>query len=145
MKCNVGGFTIENIEDAHKFLKLMQEEDFNYYFNNFKLTNPKLEKAEDGSYYISMDDFYGDIEDDLEKIAAKCIEKNIHATFYISHFGNGDGDDGRYEFDGKTFESLNSDECAIRDALTIDLLNELKRRGINVTIRSENENEKEKE
>ena len=54
MKCNVGGFTIENIEDAHKFLKLMQEEDFNYYFNNFKLTNPKLEKAEDGSYYISM-------------------------------------------------------------------------------------------
>ena len=75
MKCNVGGFTIENIEDAHKFLKLMQEEDFNYYFNNFKLTNPKLEKAEDGSYYITMDDFYGDIEDDLEKIAAKMLEK----------------------------------------------------------------------
>ena len=70
---NVGGFTIENLEDAHKFLKLMQEEDFNDYFNCFKLTNPKLEEAEDGSYYISMNDFYGDIEDDLEKIAAKCI------------------------------------------------------------------------
>lgn len=136
-KYYVGEFTIKNLEDANKFLKLVQEEDIDY----FKLKNPKLEKDEDGSYYISLDDGYGDLEDDLEKIAAKCIEKNIHVTFYISYYG--DGDDGRYEFDGKTFESLSSDECVLRDAFTIDLLNELKRRGLNVTIRSENEKEKE--
>lgn len=127
-KYYIGDFTIKNLEDAHKFLKLVQEEDFDY----FKLTNPKLEKDEDGSYYISLDDVYEDFEDDLKKIVTKCIEKNIHVTFYISYYG--DGDNGRYEFDGKTFESLNSDECVLRDALTIDLLNELKRRGINVCI-----------
>lgn len=130
-KYYVGEFTIENLENAHKFLKLMQEEDFNYYFDDFKLTDLKLKKAEDGSYYISMNDVYGDIDDDLEKIAAKCIEKNIHVTFDISHYG--DGEDGCYEFDGKTFESLSSDECVIRYAETIDLLNELKRRGLNLT------------
>lgn len=137
--CNVGDFTFGNFEDAHKFLKLVQEKKD---FNDFELTNSKLVQSKDGSYYISLIDFYGDIGSDLEKIAAKCLDENIHVTFSISH-DDGYGMNGRYEFDGKTFESLNSDECAIRDALTIDLLNELKRRGINVTIRSENEKEKE--
>lgn len=127
--CNVGDFTFENFEDAHKFLKLVQEEDF----NDFELTNPKLVQSNDGSYYISLIDFYGDIGGDLEKIAAKCLDENIHVTFSISH-DDSYGMNGRYEFDGKTFEPLNSNECALRDALTIDLLNELKRRGINVCI-----------
>ena len=70
-KYYIGDFTIKNLEDAHKFLKLVQEEDFDY----FKLTNPKLEKDEDGSYYISLDDVYEDFEDDLKKIVTKCIEK----------------------------------------------------------------------
>lgn len=133
--CNVGDFTFKNLEDAHKFLKLVQKEND---FNDFELTNSKLVQSKDGSYYISLIDFYGDIESDLEKIAAKCLDENIHVTFSISH-DDGYGMNGRYEFDGKIFESLNSDECAIRDALTIDLLNELKRRGINVTIRSESQ------
>lgn len=132
---NVGDFTFKNLEDAHKFLKLVQEEKG---FNDFELTNPKLVQSKDGSYYISLIDFYGEIGSDLEKIATKCLDENIHVTFSISH-DDGYGTNGRYEFDGKTFESLNSDECAIRDALTIDLLNELKRRGINVAIRSESQ------
>lgn len=127
--CNVGDFTFENFEDAHKFLKLVQEEDF----NDFELANPKLVQSKNGSYYISLIDFFGDIGSDLEKIAAKCLDESIHVTFSISH-DDGYGTNGRYEFDGKTFESLSSDECVLRDALTIDLLNELKRRGINVCI-----------
>ena len=128
--CNVGDFTFKNLEDAHKFLKLVQEEKG---FNDFELTNPKLVQSKDGSYYISLIDFYGDIGSDLEKIAAKCLDENIHVTFSISH-DDGYGMNGRYEFDGKTFESLNGDECVLRDALTIDILNELKRRGLNVSI-----------
>lgn len=128
--CNVGDFTFENFEDAHKFLKLVQKEND---FNDFELTNPKLVQSKDGSYYISLIDFYGDIESDLEKIAAKCLDENIHVTFSISH-DDGYGMNGRYEFDGKTFESLSSDECVLREALTINLLNELNRRGISVCI-----------
>ena len=36
--------------------------------------------------------------------------------------------------DNEEFESLSRDECVLSEASTIDLLNELNRRGINVCI-----------
>lgn len=75
---------------------------------------------------IGIEDVYGDIESELDRVADRCNTLGIELTGNIDYVGDAEG---RYLI-GKKVESLSKRDLIIRDASVSTLLKELERRGV---------------
>lgn len=84
-----------------------------------------------GMAVYDIDEVVGDIEDNLQEVKKLLNTVGIEVDFEITFSGDSNGkyivnDDG-------DFEMLSSEDAAIRDADTDDLIKELQKRGYSVT------------
>lgn len=75
---------------------------------------------------IGIEDVYGDIESELDRVVDRCNTLGIELTGNIDYVGDAEG---RYLI-GKKVESLSKRDLIIRDASVSTLLKELERRGV---------------
>lgn len=75
---------------------------------------------------IGIEDVYGDIESELDRVVDRCNTLGIELTGNIDYVGDAEG---RYLI-GKKVESLSKRDLIIRDAPVSTLLKELERRGV---------------
>lgn len=75
---------------------------------------------------IDIEDVYGDIESELDRVVDRCNALGVELTGNIDYVGDAEG---RYLI-GKKVESLSKRDLIIRDASVSTLLKELERRGV---------------
>lgn len=87
-----------------------------------------LTKSEVYDNEISVEEEYGDIECDLTDLL-----KNLPGVIINGHVDYYGDYEGRYEVKDSVLSSLSKDEVAIRDASVDELVDEIERRGIDIT------------
>lgn len=81
---------------------------------------------EDGKAETSIEDVYGDIEDELYKLANSFITLGISIELEVDYYGD---NNGKYVVENNKFINLSSEELVIKNAETQGLIDELEKRG----------------
>lgn len=81
---------------------------------------------EDGKAETSIEDVYGDIEDELYKLANSFITLGISIELEVDYYGD---NNGKYVVENNKFINLSSEELVIKNAETQSLIDELEKRG----------------
>ena len=90
---------------------------------------------------VSIHEVYGDIDTALQEVADKCKEAGIILNGQVCYSGDYYG---RYYITDNVVEDLTADEIGIREASNDELIAELKRRGLEVTVQKKQSSESEK-
>lgn len=90
---------------------------------------------------VSIHEVYGNIDTALQKVADKCKEAGIILNGQVCYSGDYYG---RYYITDNVVEDLTADEIGVREASNEELIAELKRRGLAVTVQKNQLSESEK-
>ena len=90
---------------------------------------------------VSIHEVYGNIDTALQEVADKCKEAGIILNGQVCYSGDYYG---RYYITDNVVEDLTADEIGVREASNEELIAELKRRGLAVTVQKNQLSESEK-
>ena len=90
---------------------------------------------------VSIHEVYGNIDTALQEVADKCKETGIILNGQVCYSGDYYG---RYYITDNVVEDLTADEIGVREASNEELIAELKRRGLAVTVQKNQLSESEK-
>ena len=90
---------------------------------------------------VSIHEVYGNIDTALQEVADKCKEAGIILNGQVCYSGDYYG---RYYITDNVVEDLSADEIGVREASNEELIAELKRRGLAVTVQKNQLSESEK-
>ena len=90
---------------------------------------------------VSIHEVYGNIDTALQEVADKCKEAGIILNGQVCYSGDYYG---RYYITDNVVEDLTADEIGVREAANEELIAELKRRGLAVTVQKNQLSESEK-
>lgn len=89
---------------------------------------------------VSIHEVYGNIDTALQEVADKCKEAGIILNGQVCYSGDYYG---RYYITDNVVEDLTADEIGVREASDDELIAELKRRGLEVTVQKNQPSESE--